>query len=1443
MANIKISQLPAFTGNTTGSFLVLNDASNTATYKVSRETLFTGSLEGTASFAVSASQARNAVSSSFATNATNAINAQSASLAANATNAVNAQTASLATFALLAQTASFLTPTASYINPLNQTVLITGGINLTGSLNVVGTSSISGNENITGSLLISTGSLSDFLRTSNAGITNFRISSSGYPVWGVPGYDVISTPGAAWTPTVTWDGNNVLWGDIRANRFMMTNGIGAGYVSAPNILFNGYITQVNNLFGSSFIIDNNNVTSTLGTVNMVIQATGSQTGNMLQFKNGAGAVQSAFTSNASLLLGTPTDAGFRLDVNGTSRFTNNMLVTGSVTATSATINGAVTLYSVQKNQADQTNPLQIYAAYNHINPRIEFWGGTGARLWYNTNTLALHPDTASGIDLGTPSLRFGNVYASALSVSGSTTVTGNLTIISGSLIGTASWALNAVSTSVVVTFVTSSNIVSDYTGSLLISGSLTVTGSTNITGSLNAKEKIYFGDSIAASTAVLNINAVSSSGYGLEIRNSGASARFIRLDVGSEVSQVFQGSAGTAYQFFTEAGFPGLKYTGGMFVLRNNLFPFLNGVTFDGSGSQDSQLFVRGSKVKTWGESHAKNYATLNATMDDEFNTTTAVRTSYAGYFVNTANRLSGSNALTNIGLYASASGGQNNIAALFNGNTTVSGSLNVSGSTTLNDNIYSNIGGLSITRTTSGLLTLSGSNNVVIGNGTAQKVGGDTNGQGVNRSVIIGDSAVGSVDGNGSNSSNLVVIGYRALPVINTVTSNANSVFIGPNINYNSGSIVGLSSTTNVVAIGADAVMAENSSNNTLVGYGARIYNTGGAGQENINNPGYSYLTVIGAGATGSANSAVILGRPQDDTLIGRITKVTGSYKLQVEGNQHLSGSLVMTGSLNVRGSAAVTGDGVMYVHNTGGGGYNLIMRSNYSYDPYIQFQYGSGQDPFNPSISYSFLEVGAENLTLNTIGGAQKINLNTSSTTRLQVTPGGNILIGTTTDAGYKLDVRGTARVSGSFIANTITSPSITATSLSSTDTTSLGSTIISTTSVTGSFGVQVVSTDTVTIANSDVILDVNGRSGGTKKIRITNPQANSGAHAGFSAVNQGSIEGTLTMYSTYVGSYFAMETAGAGGIRLNASNGPITFYNTGSVETARLDNTGSLSLGFTSSLGHRLNVSGSGRIVNGIHMNNSAGGADVRLVAGGGVYDAFTFAGNNYGGTYTVEVSYANSFTRFSNSYNNFQFAGDVGISNKTLYIADGSGITRTTIGAGSLSLTGSAIISGSLNIVGNTYMLPQTFGDPIWNSNTANQPTGSFIWASSTATTTYPGAGIGIASTSGRRALWFTSDEVMNFYLASGIYGGYNWYTGAINGSPGTSIMRLDENTLSLKTGLSVSGSASVTGSVTITSVLNLAPSNPLPTGTTGSLATSGSNLYFHDGINWRQVSLL
>jgi hypothetical protein len=42
MANTKIGQLPTFTGNTDGTFIVINNSGNTESFKVPKETLFSG---------------------------------------------------------------------------------------------------------------------------------------------------------------------------------------------------------------------------------------------------------------------------------------------------------------------------------------------------------------------------------------------------------------------------------------------------------------------------------------------------------------------------------------------------------------------------------------------------------------------------------------------------------------------------------------------------------------------------------------------------------------------------------------------------------------------------------------------------------------------------------------------------------------------------------------------------------------------------------------------------------------------------------------------------------------------------------------------------------------------------------------------------------------------------------------------------------------------------------------------------------------------------------------------------------------------------------------------------------------------------------------------------------------------------------------------------------
>ena len=55
MAVIKLSNIPLFSGDTSGSYLLINDSTNTTTYRVQKESLMSGSFEGTASYALTAS--------------------------------------------------------------------------------------------------------------------------------------------------------------------------------------------------------------------------------------------------------------------------------------------------------------------------------------------------------------------------------------------------------------------------------------------------------------------------------------------------------------------------------------------------------------------------------------------------------------------------------------------------------------------------------------------------------------------------------------------------------------------------------------------------------------------------------------------------------------------------------------------------------------------------------------------------------------------------------------------------------------------------------------------------------------------------------------------------------------------------------------------------------------------------------------------------------------------------------------------------------------------------------------------------------------------------------------------------------------------------------------------------------------------------------------------
>jgi hypothetical protein len=59
MAVIKLGDLTTFAGDPSGSYLVINDSTNTTTYKIQKEALMSGSFAGTASFALTASYSEN----------------------------------------------------------------------------------------------------------------------------------------------------------------------------------------------------------------------------------------------------------------------------------------------------------------------------------------------------------------------------------------------------------------------------------------------------------------------------------------------------------------------------------------------------------------------------------------------------------------------------------------------------------------------------------------------------------------------------------------------------------------------------------------------------------------------------------------------------------------------------------------------------------------------------------------------------------------------------------------------------------------------------------------------------------------------------------------------------------------------------------------------------------------------------------------------------------------------------------------------------------------------------------------------------------------------------------------------------------------------------------------------------------------------------------------
>ena len=151
----------------------------------------------------------------------------------------------------------------------------------------------------------------------------------------------------------------------------------------------------------------------------------------------------------------------------------------------------------------------------------------------------------------------------------------------------------------------------------------------------------------------------------------------------------------------------------------------------------------------------------------------------------------------------------------------------------------------------------------------------------------------------------------------------------------------------------------------------------------------------------------------------------------------------------------------------------------------------------------------------------------------------------------------------------------------------------------------------------------------------------------------------------------------------------------------------------------------------------------------------------------------------------------------------------------------------------------------------------------IIASQGATSTNYAAGLARAYTGGGYSDWYlpSKDELNQLYINRVAIGGFtsafywssteatqffSWRQNLNDGTQdtlgksGAYYVRAVRN-FSIPT-LTVVGNTTISGSVNISTIMTLAPQSTLPTGTTGSLAVSGSSLYFYNGTAWKAVTV-
>lgn len=401
MSNLKISQLPDFTGSTAGSWLIANNASETTTFKIERENFLSGYAPTSDLTALSSSIAVTDLGQN------------------NRINSIEGVTGSFAT-----------TGSNTFIG----TETISGSVVIQGSgntaLNVNG-----GNSLFSGSIIINGSSPSGtkylfFNNASGSAGAQINYATTGNGILGI-------NAGISGSISIgtTQAGNNTLFGNTRITGSQHTIvgnttltgslGIRGNVQGTGSINFTGSlrisgsggdtvnVIETSRVGGVNFIVGGGNWISSYGGSGLYTE------GNIIDAYNGG---YNTISGSANFLKGPTTISG-ALTVSGSAhRIVGNTTLTGSLTASGSLSVTGVNNFIVATGSLGNNNNLTVYNGNNTISSvsggfvTLNAFDGNGGIILNAYNS-------PSGIDM-----------SGSLRVIGNTTITGSLNVTSGATI-------------------------------------------------------------------------------------------------------------------------------------------------------------------------------------------------------------------------------------------------------------------------------------------------------------------------------------------------------------------------------------------------------------------------------------------------------------------------------------------------------------------------------------------------------------------------------------------------------------------------------------------------------------------------------------------------------------------------------------------------------------------------------------------------------------------------------------------------------------------------------------------------------------------------------------------------------------------------------------------------------------------------------------------------